>query len=586
MTKRFFASFIGNLWKPILLMLLYSVFIMLLVFPFARLIISGDKDVILAKYSDVSGTLWYNWWFNFAQANNLNLFYTDYLCFPKGISVWLISGNLLIIFIFLPLYKLFGIAQGYNITAFLILLANCIAGFLLALRITEKKPAAFIGGLLFGINPYTLFELINGRMEQLAIFWIALFYWALLKMRASPKLGNVFLSAFFFACTFLSLWHYGIILLFALMLWMTGAVLRKDYAHFRVCVFMTVLGCAAFLPYGLGFSALMASQYDFSFTDLDFYGKYVDFFKIMTAASTVKPISYLPGYFSAVLSLITLGICAIIAIINRKIRYGAYWAVMGFLAVIFSMGPVYEVYSQGNLITYHLPFYYFVKYVPFMGRFFWPWRFLALFYLSASVIIASGISRISEIRAYAGRVLLVAVVALIMFLEFFLYIYPKWPSLNMPYKIPSIYYELAKLPDGAVLELPFSQSNYYVYYQAIHHKKLMNSMISGTNELNPSPVRDYYLRFDLSKHGYFMRNAVDVEFLRKSGLRYVVFNENEALRLLYGDRMLVGRIKDNLDALLGSPIITIPSENMSLYILRDFQESSGNGGGNIKPEQI
>ena len=126
---------------------------------------------------EIEGWLWRYWWMKqliagaWLGSGPLGALYVALVSgsYPE-------FGNLLDLQVLSwPLESVFGTPGYYNLKVGLVLLLNCLACWWFLSRIWGAQVGSWLGGLLFGLNPYFVFEISNGRMRQAVAFAIPLF---------------------------------------------------------------------------------------------------------------------------------------------------------------------------------------------------------------------------------------------------------------------------------------------------------------------------------------------------------------------------------------------------------------------------
>lgn len=561
----------------------YVFLISIATYPLCRLIVHNDFHTVIGNFHnpDFPGTLWLNWWLNYSIKNHLNFFHTDYLSYPFGENLWCSVGNFLTLFLFYPINKILGLIRGFNFTAFVILLLNCLAGFTLINAIVKDKYLAFLGGFIIGVNLYSLRELAWGRLDQLVIFWFIFFLWALVKIKDTKAFKFVYISALFFILTTLGSFHYGIISLILVFFWLILAFFKKEYYFLKYSFFSLIIGILVLSPVLIIFLYEFNSEYHFPLTNVDLFHDYFPFLQMMTDHSLdpVASFSFFP-YLRSKFDLIKVSpfifaLSFIFLLKNwRKRKNNIYWNTSWIISIILSLGPLLQFNHHPIRIGFNrvipLPFYFLAKYVPFFSRFFWPYRFLVVFYISSVVIILISFKEWFRKKNKVRKISFIIGSISVIILElafYFCYIFP-FPRTKI--KIPGIYFKLKSLPEGGVLELPYfkgKQGTEYLYYQTIYKKKLVNSScILSPELLVPPKYRKFLSEFDLSPEGIFIKNKGHIEMLKKIGVRYVVFDESR-IRNMYNDSQKVKILRKKIIDLFGHPFAKSDKKEIYLFIL-------------------
>lgn len=564
------------------LVLLYLLLIAAATHPLIHLIISGEDALLVGEcgHADMTGTLWFHWWVDHALSNGLGLFNSDYLSFPQGEDLWIASGNVLTLLIFNPVIRLFGLFPGYNITVLSIVMLNCLAGYLLTAEVARSKSIAFFGGLLLGLNHVLFLEIEAGRLEQLAIFWVLLFFWSMLKMRHGKTVKYVLLSAVLFTLTALGSWHYGILVALAAGLWALVALAQKDRRLARLYLLSLLAGLALILPAVILQMKAFASAYGHSLSAISDSLFFPSLLRVMREHSVDLLQFFLPPQwrlkvflgvpFWAATACIILAVVARLAWGRRAPQGGTFWILLWLSAAVFSLGPVLQIHQESTGL--HLPFYYFIKYVPYMGRFLWPHRFLVLFLVASVVLIATTarvLTQDSPRRAAAVSTVLAGLVATQLLLCRSKEVLPLRTS---KVKVHDVYARLARLPAGALLELPIHgtlpYNNTEILAQITHQKKLFNGIMVTPYYLAPKRAKAFISTFSYRNGEGFFKNAQQILALKQAGLKYVVFREQKALGRGGLTRGTVDRMLQKLRALLGEPEVFGGRDRAYLFTLR------------------
>jgi hypothetical protein len=101
---------------------------------------------------------WYLAWVPFALLHGHNPFFSDYINYPFGLNTLTNTGIVFLGLLATPVTLLFGATAAYNTMVTLALASSATAGYVVIRRLTPWRPAAFIGGLLYGFSPYEMAE--------------------------------------------------------------------------------------------------------------------------------------------------------------------------------------------------------------------------------------------------------------------------------------------------------------------------------------------------------------------------------------------------------------------------------------------
>lgn len=565
-SERFYTVIDDRLRSPAWILAGYAIIVALLTWPLARLVLTGNSELIYASTShpDTNGTLWFHWWLDFALSSGLDPLHTEYLSYPLGEDLSVTCGNFLVLAVLYPVMKLLGLVWGYNTAVWLILVLNCGAGFLLLNEIFRNRGLAFAGGTLVSINNFTLVEMWQGRLEQLLILWLVLCLWALLKIGNTPKRRYAVAFAVFYVLTALSLWHYGIMVAIVLCFWMTVRALRAEWRAIRLALAGLGIGVIFLIPAAVLQVAALRSAYQWSLTGRAPTEARSELLETMTLGSLRARDLLLPADHEHISVAVVLAVVLACCFLSRTVRReGGYWIGLCILAIVMALGPEWCLSERGNGTP--LPFYFLAKYVPVMVRFIWPARFLVFFYVSSLIIGLLALRAAWHavgIRFRAGLVLLVIAILWAEFLVFC----PQFAAMSPgPLSVPPVYRELAKLPPGAVIELPMKSSR--LFWQTVHEKRSFVTSVADPMTLVPHERLQLLRDLGLTMRSVTIPGTNALARLRGWGFRYVVIHRDFFLAEIAESRESWNRAEEHLDELLGRPVVLGPDTNRLLYTI-------------------
>jgi len=448
-----------------------------------------EMNESLAGHSlDVYINPWADWWTMKALTEGLDFYHTDYMFYPRGISLVFHSFSHTNTALSLLLAPLMGRFAAYNVT---ILLAYVLSGFgtyLLASHLTGCRPAAFIAGLVFAFHPYHIFE--SAHPVLVTTQWIPFFVLALVRMLHDTDVGRVkqvLLAALWFLLTALSSWHLMIMLagwaalyLFCSLFferadWVPGAsrslILLSLVAGLSVVLFLWPIireqlttdtaYMAVDVQDGLGNDLL--SFFIPNWRHPLFGPRFAGYYEEI--GFTRKRPAYL-GYVS--LGLAVGGI----ATARRKTRF---WLLAGLIFFVLSLGL--QITFRGSpLHVFRLPWA-----IPIIKLMRHPFRLNTLLFFSLAILVGFGsrwlhswVAKRSKPLAYLA---LVSVAGLILF-EYLVYPFPT----TQPSYSPFMSQLAQEEGDFAVADFPMGRmpAKYYMFYQVIHSKKIVDGVVSRT----------------------------------------------------------------------------------------------------------
>lgn len=117
-------------------------------------------------------------WVPFALAHGHNPLFSAYSNYPYGVNMLVNTSVLLLGLLAAPVTVLLGPVAAYNALMTLALSTSAASAYLLLRRWVQWRPAAAIGGLLFGFSPYAIGQSL-GHLHLVFTALVPLFFWAL-----------------------------------------------------------------------------------------------------------------------------------------------------------------------------------------------------------------------------------------------------------------------------------------------------------------------------------------------------------------------------------------------------------------------
>lgn len=215
--KRPQKSWLGNGRSPLLILIIYSALTIPLTWP----TITQLESHIPGQLGDAYVHLWTFEQLKAALLSGQNLFETQLIFYPVGVS--LLNHNIAWtnFALWLPLQALFGSAIGYNLAFLLIFPLNGLALYLFTREITASETAAFLAGLIGAFWPYNLSHYDHPNLILIA--WIPLTMLYLLRLAKNRRWPDSIWAGVFVALIGLTRWQlllmtFPLLLMFGLML--------------------------------------------------------------------------------------------------------------------------------------------------------------------------------------------------------------------------------------------------------------------------------------------------------------------------------------------------------------------------------
>jgi len=109
---------------------------------------------VLPPSQDPKLYMWYLTWTPFSLVHGFNPFFTDWVNYPFGVNLADNTPAIPLGLVSSPLNFLFGPVAQYNILSTVCFFTAAASAYVLIGRWVAWRPAAFVGGLLFGFSPY------------------------------------------------------------------------------------------------------------------------------------------------------------------------------------------------------------------------------------------------------------------------------------------------------------------------------------------------------------------------------------------------------------------------------------------------
>ena len=466
---------------------------------------------------------------------------------PWGVDLLGHTGaNILDALLALPFRAVFGRLLGHNLFLLAILVANGLAALPLARASTPDRGAASLAALLFGLCPFALYELAEGRPTQALIAGFPLLLWALGAGRWA--LGGIILGLLGY-----QYWFYGLFGGLAVVIHGAFSGRARLRGHLGLLLAAGLLVSPVALPLllraaggtvpgliDLGGSGLPLRSVEgdamllYSWQPLSGVG--------LLGADALRIVQWPLGPLLPLFGLLWVAIAR---------RRGPLLAV-ALLAGILAIGPVLLLGGAHEEPLYRG----LLALLPPLRRLWHPARALALLSAVGVVWAASGLG---WIRARRGGWLAAAIplVALWALWARGLAPLPAWDPTP-----PAAVHCLAQGEDGgALIELPFGGSQEHLAWQGLHHRPILGGMLEGLPAFQPEEAvalrrEDPFLSGILDRARGIDAPVGDPAAVRALGYRWVLL-QKDALPPEAGsppERARRRAILRGLAAALGEPL--------------------------------
>ena len=329
---------------------------------------------------DVQCGLWWPRAFTDSVLAGQDPFFRPELAWPEGQDVRLLIWNFWLQILLFPIYATLDPVTGMNVAALLGVVAAGVCGAAAAWWATERKDAALAGLIVGTLSIYGLFESAAGRPEQGWWAPMALYFGALLRLNRHPGDKKALLiAAASMAVAGATYWFYAIFLGVGTVAWTAWRLASRelDRQRFLDLIKVAVGSVVLVLPFVLPLASALSqadSDYAVMRDTMDTVGQQaraaIEFPMALTGSlsgGVRNPATALPAWSLPIL----------IAGLFFKDSRGL--ALVGLLGASLCLGP-HLVDSMGVPFrdrTIPMP-HALLNHLPGFGRFWWPYRWIAL----------------------------------------------------------------------------------------------------------------------------------------------------------------------------------------------------------------
>lgn len=303
------------------------------------------------------------------------------------------------------LYALFAWAVppvvAFNLSLWAQLWLGCLAAWLLATEVTGSTRAGWVGGLAFALSPYLLGQLVGGETETLAVAPLVLALWGLERARRRPGWRWGLAAGLLGSLAALASWYHG-------AFWALYACAWALRVRRPVPVGAAALGAIVAVagPAWLYSRALQDPANLFQGPPLL---DYLELYPATLGGMVTDPWGLLPFWperaGQGLTRVSSLGAVPLLLALFAWVRDGrgsAWWAALGGLALVLSLGPVlapWDVPLPGRILGE----------LPVFGLMRIPHRWMVLVALALAVGVARAVQALDlGWRGLAGVTALLA----------------------------------------------------------------------------------------------------------------------------------------------------------------------------------
>ena len=425
-----------------------------------------------------------NFVYNAEKGNLFRSFDTDFFSYPWGENLSFALANSFHLFFYLPLRTLLDPVECYNALLGFLMILNFLSAYLLSVHVLKSKPAAVFSSLIFALNPYILLKLHLGFLQKIAVFWIPLYIFMLLRLYEERSLKFLLVSVLTLCA--MQLFYppyafYAIILTLILSLYSIGSQKEAVFAFSNlVAIAILLILCTSLLYFIMGLGIPYPKL----------YSRGIGATSRMSFDIT-SPFRFLPfpkGYFTSGLPLGISFMALALAVVGwvRERGLPRFLLAVFILFIILAAGPWLisggkPVLLCGKRIL--MPFYLLANYIPYAWGIKFPVRLLP--FVNVCLGLSAGYGLKNLCAPGRKRLLwgILALAAALYVLETSM-LYPEiFPVRVNTFRIPKVYEEVAKSDCNAIINLPIPEYeleyrraiNLYGLFAALSKKRMVNS---------------------------------------------------------------------------------------------------------------
>ena len=494
-----------------LVILAYSLLTLLFTYPLAWHL----SSYVVGLEVDAEEYMWSFWWMRKAVLElHANPYFTNWLYYPRGVSLYFFASNPLHAFLSIPFQLLFGLIAAYNLMALLAFALSGYTMYLLAHEMTGSRRAAFVAGVLFAFAPTQVFHLEVGQPNLNAVEFLPLFVlcvWRWLRGGGLRwLLGAVIALAL---CSFAD-WQFAVYCLLFTGLLLLAELVRRRREWRRALVglgwrtlalqslyALTVLPIVIpmYRELGGGDPYMLRKRADTIYHAADLLAFLVPnpLHPLWRGwAEPLRQTLQVPGVLVTVVSLSYVGIALVLVAIWRAWPLARFWLLSGAFFLVLALGPELLVLgkSTGILLPYEL-----LWQLPIIKVSRTPARYVTMALVCLAVAAAIGVRelmRLAERRAQSAEqrsaerlhlssfILHPSAIWLVSLAALCFELLPAPLNAHAPYTPPSFYTDGTLQSAGAVLEVP-SSSNRGMGYAVLHGRPIVYGELSRDNPGGP-----------------------------------------------------------------------------------------------------
>jgi hypothetical protein len=425
----------------------------------------------MADDTDGFQNVWNLWWIKTALFAGQWPWWTDRLYAPDGVSLYFHTLGITTGLLALPFQLAWSLPVAHNVVVVASFVATGLALYGWARACGAGVGPAFVAGCVFTFSP---FHFAHGttHLNVLALYWLPLYGWALLRAVRTARVGHGLLAG-------VVLWGVGLTdFYFALFCGLGTALVALWRRAWRMPALALGTAAALSLPLAVPMVRLLgrtplAGTHDPLAFSVDALGWLVpgevSLWAPLTAPLWQRFGAYTEesGVYLGLVPLAVLGVA-----LRVRVRAVVPWCVGAAVFALLALGPWLQV--AGRVGPVPLPYLALTTVLPVLTLAGVPARFMAMVFLCVAMGVGLALTALLDRQPRRRRRLVLGAVVAVLLLD-----YAPRPYTTTPFVVPPFYLGLAREPDTgqSLLELP---SVHGMLYQTVHGKRIVGGYVSRT----------------------------------------------------------------------------------------------------------
>ena len=548
MLKRFYKLSSSNVWLTLAgVFFIYALLTVITTWP----VVAQVNTHLISNGDDAWVHYWNNWWVKRVLQQGGDVYYTDLLFHPSGVSLVHHNFAWVNIALWLLLEPLIGGIAAYNLTH-LIHIPLCGLGmFIFARHLLKSDGIAFVSGLVFALWPYRVSDLTHPNMistELLPVLMLVL----LRLFEGGKPIRNGAVAGLLLAL--IGYMRLQLLILAGFMMvsfFLYTLVCERELWNWRVVGGLILAGVVMVVLVAPPLFPLVQEQVTGGLPDevysVDLNDPRFDILArlIPQYQHPLAPLSnwIFPKYaslrlryrYSAFLGYVATGLAVTGVVARRKKPRTWFWSVLAVLCFVLALGP--DLWFNGDrYANIPLPYRLF-QWLPPVKLLGHPHRFSALLAMPVAVLAGYGALAIKEWlprwswgKRLARPGVFVALLTSLIWVD-----YISIPTEMVSPRIPAFYAALADQSDDfAIVGLPGKRrhSEFYMFYQTVHGHPILGGHVSRLSSQALEFESSVPLIDGIYKQGGLNTDPSDISrqlhSLAEAGFRYIIVDKHLA----------------------------------------------------------